>query len=340
MGLYLSKNLNVPLPSTVTEAIGIFQSDIIIRTAIIAAIADMRENPWLLDYAFSSLAKDKLTLSKYGEKEIAEAKKWFDRVDIVVMLGVRVADGAPPPVCVTIHLQESSEVEQTLGDVHHDPYEDMQSTVRPLTETFTPVKYDAITGQMTVPDSISNKLIFSTLMQVVTSAGVMYPIVDVIADNIIALPKGTVANFSNCFVQPAIAPYTTSLESTNFRETFGIGCHCVAEPVHLTYLHSIIVFALLRYRQALLEARGFERSSITSSDFKAEDVVDMPEMYFSRYISLNGYSKAVWPKFVSEKILSLASRVVIDGVDKVPLELGQTTDDLAWIGEQDSLGGF
>lgn len=84
------------------EAQGIFQSDIIIRTAIVAALADLRKNPHLLDYVFASLPCDDVTRKDYGEKSVAAARKWFLNNKIEVAM-VPVMDKAKAPM-ITIKL--------------------------------------------------------------------------------------------------------------------------------------------------------------------------------------------------------------------------------------------
>jgi len=79
-----------PLDPSTTSTLGIHQSDVIIRTAIIAALADLRANPWKLDYVFSSLPKDTLTAKSYGEKDIAQAKRWFLSTEIPVTMVPRI----------------------------------------------------------------------------------------------------------------------------------------------------------------------------------------------------------------------------------------------------------
>lgn len=64
----LKKALILPLPKSMTEAQGIVQSDILIRSALIAAISDLRANPYLLQYCFASLVNDNLTWQEYRRK--------------------------------------------------------------------------------------------------------------------------------------------------------------------------------------------------------------------------------------------------------------------------------
>ena len=119
----LIKSLDLPLPpSMTTEALGVHQSDVIIRTAIVAAIADLRANPWLLDYVFASLPRDDRTMKDYGEKEVQRAKEWFMKTNVPVFMVPRMDEAKVP--CITIKLLDSSEAEVTLGDVHYQEKED------------------------------------------------------------------------------------------------------------------------------------------------------------------------------------------------------------------------
>lgn len=344
----LNKTLELPLPSGMKEPLGIFQSDVIIRTAIIAAFADLRANPWLLDYVFASLPRDSLTMRDYGEQEVARAKEWFLTTDIKVMLGVRPPDGAPPPVCVTINLAESSEAENTVGDTHYVPVEETEVSHSNLTQRFDPISYSAGTGILVLPPGISQYLTISKEMAVYDRAGRPHQIQEVLNPSTVRVAAGTVADFHGCFIKSTKPSYVASLESASFKEVFIVGCHVVNEPVHLTYLHSLVVFCLLRYRQSLLEARGFERSLVSSADLKLDEYM-MPEMYFTRYVTMTGYVRQYWPKAIVPKVLGVdthlaASSATNTNESQAPAVLGdEKIKDIKnvkadWLGDQDGIG--
>lgn len=99
-----------------TKTFGIAQTDVILRTALIAGLNDIRRNPWLLDYCFAQLPADELTNRDphYGERGKEEAKKWFLNTDIPVIM----ADLPDEPIIpsITISLVSSEPAEDTLGD--------------------------------------------------------------------------------------------------------------------------------------------------------------------------------------------------------------------------------
>lgn len=329
----LVKSLELPLPpSMTTEAIGIHQSDVIIRTALVAAIADLRANPWLLDYVFASLPRDDMTMKDYGEKEVQRAKEWFMKTNIPVYMAPRLDEAKIP--CISIKLMESSEDIVTLGDIHYQEKEDNDSQWPALTASFTPERYNSATGIMVVSQQVQDALVIAPGMVVVDNIGKAHEILEVNADGSFTIPQGTVADFRNSVIKGAKPSYVTRLESVGYREVYQIGVHVSGEPVYLTWLHSIIVFILLRYKQTLLEARGLERTVFSSSDFDKNDMFEA-EMVFSRYISMTGYVRQYWPKGSEPKLTSFNPfplRVI--GGDKLP---EGDPDDSLWVGDQDTL---
>lgn len=329
------------MPSSMTEALGIHQGDVIMRTAIVAGIADLRANPWLLDYVFKSLARDSLTLKDYGEKEIQRAKDWFLKTDIPVSMVPRLDDGAKLPR-ITISLADSTEAETTLGDIHYQPTEDNEMSWPAMAGPFTPERYNAATG-IVVPKTNAISIRLFPGMVLVDNVGKEHPIEEVFDDGSFSIAQGTIADLSNSVIKGAKPSYVASLESVNYKETYQIGVHASGDPVYLTWLHSIIVFVLLRYKKALLEARGFERSVFSSSDFVRNEGFE-PEMVFSRFINISGYVRQYWPSAVNPKITGVEfGKTDVDTAGGVRVIDGQNLpgdtdpDKSMWIGEDDIL---
>jgi hypothetical protein len=327
----LVKALELPLPpSMTTEVTGIHQSDVIIRSAIIAAMADVRANPWLLDYVFASLPKDPLTMKEYGEREIDAAKKWFMSTNIPVFMSTRVDEVKLP--AISISLLESTEAETTLSDTHYQVQEDNDSAWPALAGPFSPTEYSAATGIMKVPDL---GIILAPGMVVVDSIGRAHDILEVPDADTIQIKAGTVADFSGAYLKGARPSFIAQLESVVMKETYSIGCHVDSEQTHLTWLHSILTFILLRYKETLLEARGFERTQINSSDFRRNESFES-EFVFSRHLNITGYVRQVWPKAIKPKITATAiTPLMISDSGKLPADTDP--NDASWIGDEDAL---
>ncbi len=319
--------------SVPSEAIGIHQSDVIIRSALIAAFDDLRANPWLLDYAFASLPKDLMTKDEYGQREIDAAKKWFMSTRIPVFMSTRIDDAVFP--CITITLVDSNEAETTLADIHYVPEEDDDRIWPALTPTFS-ASYGPTTGILVVPTEIGDGIVLAAGMQVIDKAGTAHEIQDIIDPYTVQLVPGP-ADFSSTIIKGKPPAQIANLESVKMKETYAIGAHVQGEQTHLTYLHTLLVFCLYRYKARYLEARGFERSVVSSSDFRRNDAFEN-ELTFSRHLNLMGFVTQVWPGEVNQKVTSFEVHPIrVIGSGHLP---GDTDpNDSAWIGDLDMLTG-
>jgi hypothetical protein len=95
---------------------------------------------------------------------------------------------------------------------------------------------------------------------------------------------------------------------------------------------------LLRYREELLEARGFERSAIGSDEFIPDaQYLEGKENVFSRYIRVSGNVRQSWPKYIAPKMLTMSFTLAVDGAGTTPRTMGKPQTNL-WIGDEDSIG--
>jgi hypothetical protein len=337
----LSKALELPLPISLTEARGIFQPDIILRSAITVALADIRANPWLLDHVFGSLPQDQLTWKEYGQQSVSTAKEWFLKTNIPVVVTPVLNESKWPAISIT--LLDSSEVasESTLGDIHYEPTEGNFSKWPALTDNFTPQHYNPGTGIVTLSNHLTGDIRIAKGMFIVDFVGRTHEIVEVIDEKTFKINPGVVADFRNSTLKGHKPSFITHMESASYRETYRIGIHVAAEPTYLIWIHSLLVFCLLRYKEALLEARGFERSTLQSSDLNREEGFDS-ELIFSRYVTITGYVRQYWPKAIATVIdgvgvnLDRNPGISVLGVDTVK-NAGVDPNTQLWVGEQDAL---
>lgn len=108
-----------------TEVTGIFQGDLVIRSAVIVALQELRDNPTLIQDALASLPQDDLTSQRYGDKTVQQCVDWFTNTKIPVKLGLNLSMLSSP--CIAIELNNQDEAESTIGDVNYeasepDPY--------------------------------------------------------------------------------------------------------------------------------------------------------------------------------------------------------------------------
>jgi hypothetical protein len=281
-----------------SEARGIHQSDLIIRSAIIAALDDLRANPWLLDYAFASLPQDNLTSQEYGQREIDNAKNWFLSTKIPVFMSNPLTEPSLPAISIT--LMESNESDLTISDTHYVVEQDESRVWPALTATFTP-SYESTTGKITVPTAIGDALVIARGQQLIDRTGKAHEIQGVIDGYTFTIETGANADFTNAVIKGKPPASVVTFESMKMKETYSIGCHVQGEQTYLTYLHTLLVFCLHRYKADLLEARGFERTQISSSDFRLNDAFGS-EIVWSRHLNISGHVTQVWPGQVVPKV--------------------------------------
>lgn len=331
-----------------TRTKGIFQSDVLIRTAVLAALEDMRDNPWLLDFAFSWLANDDLTKGDkhYGVDGIEEAKTWFKNTKIAVVMSFRT--DRPQLPCIAIELVDSSENgANSLGDVSSEgatesiEASDIVIRPRPILGPFTPKSYDSSTGTVTLPSGTTTSGVFAgnVLYDSKTNRG--FIVKDVVDDSRFRIDAGVRANFTHAYVAASSQMHVAHLESVEFQETYRLRCYVNTAPVHLLYLYSILTFALLRYKQDLLEARGFERTTIRSQNIFEPQGADAAELLFARDTVISGYVRQYWPKSILPQIHGIAVgplKVIGGGVS--PTGIQSAVEEQGWMMDEDQLAGL
>jgi hypothetical protein len=297
--------------SVLHEPKGIWLPDVFLRYALLLGLKDLRENPWQLEVTFASFLDDPYTENMYGAKEVSKAINWFLKTEIPVLLDIQLASSPNMP-CVTIGIQDSTEAESTLGDVHYQTNESAAAEWEPVTIKFN-AEYDPVTG-LVKPNKdvvVNEKMLF------VDGNGQSHPVLSVKVDandnEVFYIEKGLNTNFSNCVLKWATSKLSVQLESLNFRETYTIGSHVKGEPKDLLYLDAIVLYCLLRYKKTLLEGRGFERTTVSRTKILANQFAPVgTENIFSRFINLTGFCKNYWATQVSEKITKATFATPLD----------------------------
>jgi hypothetical protein len=294
-------------------------SDIVVRTAIIEGLAEIREKPYLLDFIFSALLDDELTLHEYGEKEAKEARDWFLNTDITVSMATR-ADMVKAPM-IAISLEDFSEGSSTLGDTHYDPRESInveEIVIQPdkAVGPFTPKEYDSETGIVTLPSSFTTDRIYAGMLLVDPKTKKTYAIQEVLDEESFTIETGVRASFTKAYVAPATSFYMASLESVEEREAYRIDLYVSGNATQLRYLYAIVKFALHRNKEKLLEARGFERSVLSGGGERIfGGSMEKPEVFFTRNFMLTGYVRQYWPKDLKPLVQGVSLEITAEPDD-------------------------
>lgn len=280
---------------------GIFQGDIIIKTAIDLGIEDMKKNPWLLDHMLSDLVKISYFRDKYGEKQIEACKEWFRNTQIDVYMRAREDKDRLP--CVTIQMGPSNEKidMKTMADQSTEKAVLLPNKIgKPIpyiAKPFTPLGYDDDTGIVSVPNSIDLSVVNAGMILVNPATGQGFLIQGVI-DGGIQLEPNLPFEASQLGVVPQYQYYVARVEHSFFDETYMIGCHAHGDTQNVLFLWSIVKYSILRYRESLLEANGFAESSISSAGPDFDEAFTTPggEKAWARFMTLNGQTENSWIK--------------------------------------------
>lgn len=295
---------------------GILAVDLLLKSMLEFALADLRANPWLLDDVFSGLATDPLMRAEYGWKEVEAAKKWFLGVEIPVLLQHRVGDKPPIP-CIGIAYNPGREREDRASLADDGSIEEVESgKILKIYSNFTPESYNPNTGEMVFPDGITTDVL-SAGQFVVTQDGKAFKISKVKSGAKFIIAKDLQEDFTSCYIAPGSSLYNVHREQTFHQETYTVGAHAQSNPAHTMWLWQIIFYSLMRYKEVALEARGFELSTVDYSALERNQ--DFPvENVFSRYLNVTGVVEASWIKFRARRFDNAVIKVVICDGDGVP----------------------
>jgi hypothetical protein len=311
---------------------GVFPDDLLIKSTLEHGLKELRENQWELSLVFAALTKDPVTFALYGEKERQRAIEWFNNTQISVLWDLRLAADKIPSVSYSI--QSCEQTEETLADAHYDMSEDRTAEWEAVTAQLQP-NYIPATGLVTIDESALQGPITEGMM-LVTKTGTQYAILEVASINQFFIAKNLITDLNGSYVKTGSPSLVSGIESDRFKETLKIGCHVSGDPITLTYLHSIVFYILLKYRKTLLEARGFERSTISAGPYMRDDRFQIgADQCFTRYINLVGTVTMTWAATQVKKIQTVTGS--LDAVsagtnpDRFIAEPGN--DDPAWLSE-------
>jgi len=287
----------------------IFQSDLSIKTAIQLGLEDIRKDDWLIEDILGDIRTNPYLIDKY-ENQIAACKEWFKNNQIDVYMAQRRDKDRFP--CITITLGTSSEKPEmkTLADQSTEKVKLLPNKInKPIpyvVKPFVGFAYNPTTGEVTIPANAKNVDGIATGMILVDPITAQGYVINDVTPNGVIIESGLTITATKLGVLPQNQFYEARVEHTFFQESYNIGCHVHGDPQALLWLHSIVLYSILRYRESLLEAQGFSESVLSSSDLSANSSGSgaAGEEIWSRYITLSGMVENSWiksPRRIIEK---------------------------------------
>jgi len=318
---------------------GINQADTKIRTMIKLALEEIRKAPWILEDIFSDFLDDQY-LAEYGAKEIARAKEWFLNNKIEILHKYRLDSQSYP--CITIAMGESNEddAQATLADLSTEVVEltpeEINKPIPYIVKPFIPASYT--NGILTAPFLLND--VSPGMLIVDPDTGNAWEITELIGADGIRIKDSPAIAADKLGIIPQYRVYRARRERASFRESYQIGCHVHGDPTQVLWLWSIVLYAILRYRETLLEARGFKISSVKSTDMVRDDAFDPGgENVYKRFIMISGLVENSWLKS-PKRIIEIAKIADPDGITagikvmsntEVPLDVVDPEQDDNWV---------
>lgn len=313
---------------------GFVPSDLLIQSAIKYAIADIRANPHLLDYCFNWMANDDLTNKIYGDKEKQTAKDWVLSHEIFVSMNYRTDDPKFP--MISIGLNSSVEDTSILSDVNSTSQEDIVTKEvleinKYILGPFNPESYNSITGELVFPEDFDTNKIVPGMTLYSYKSNVGIPILEVVDTRTIIIQPQVTIDLSIIYVAPRNKITTVTLESCIFKEAYSIRCLVQGDPLQLLYLHTLLVFILMRYKEELFEKRGFDRSTVSSGPITVD--TSEPQYIYARDVNIVGFVRQYWPKAFSIQAqgFEVNGLKVIAGIQTPDNKLNEARDQRWWM---------
>lgn len=280
---------------------GIFQLDLIIKTAIDLGMEDMRKNPWLIDDMLSDCITNQYLKDKYGQKQIDACKEWLlnNQIDIYMrprndkdrLPCITIAPGRSPEKEEMKHMaDQSTETVMLLPQV-------IGKSINYIVKPFTPEGYDINTGIVSVPSNININTVRAGMILIDPDKAEGFIIRDVVGNGI-EIDPNIQLDATRLAVLPSKPYYEARREHTFFQQECTITCVTHGDPQTTVWLHSIVLYSILRYRESLLEAQGFTQSSLYSSSLDDHPYYSGPngEQAYQQSINLSGQVENSWIK--------------------------------------------
>lgn len=280
---------------------GIHQSDLKIRSAIVLGLEDIKNNPWLINYILEDVTKDPFLKEQYSS-QIKACKEWLKNNEIEVYMRHRLDKDRLPCITITLGNSPERDEEKTMADATTCTQILMPNEIgKPIPfvmKPFTPTSYDPVTGKMSIDPLTQGFDHVSVGMLLIDPENGEGTKILAIGPDFIEVEPNVYFQGSEFAIVPQYPYYVARMESTRFQETYNIGLHVHGDTQVLLWLHSIVMYSLLRYRETMLEGRGFNQSSLSVSDIVENPNYSGPggEMAFSRFITLTGLVEHSWLK--------------------------------------------
>lgn len=289
----------------------IFQTDALLKVLIEENLEQIKMNPWLIDQILWDFTHSPFLKTPFGEKQVKACKEWYETNGINVLLQFVKDKLKFPAVVITLGTSTESQEHRTMGDVSQHTVglipQEVQQKIPYVVQPFIPYGYDPATGEVGVPEGVDIAPVSAGMILINPVTGNGTPVLSINGQNIMIKP-GVILDASSLGIVPQYRYFQTRMGRSFFQETWNITC-ATNDPQTLLWLHSIVIFGLLRYREfmehnGVLEITNFSSTDIFNADFSNAE----GEEIYCRQISITNKVEQTWPRDLHKKIESIILR--------------------------------
>lgn len=259
-------------------------------------LADVMKNDWLLQDILGDTLGNPYLRERYGS-QIESCKQWLANNRINILLSERDDKMEFPSIVIALGTSEEKADMKHMGDLSVESVNLIPNTInKPIPYVITPLagSYNTTTGAFTFSSAVGLQVVSPGMILVDPANGLGYPIQSITVQNQVNLLPGLSLKAPLYGIIPQYQYYETKIGHTFMQEPYKITCNAMDQQT-LLWLHSIAVYSLLRYRQALLEKDGYAESLISSSPMYANpDYSDGGQVIWSREINITGQVENRW----------------------------------------------
>jgi hypothetical protein len=274
----------------------IYFADLRIKAAITLGLEDITKNPWLIEDILGDTVANEYMRRFYGS-QIDSCKQWLANNRINILLSERDDKVEFPAVVIELGNSNEKESMKHLADLSTESVTLYPNNInKPISYIVRPTagSYDPTSGTFTFASAVDLTTVVPGQVLVDPSTGNGYVIQSVKSATEIGLLLNLTLTAPTYAIIPQFQTYEAKVGHTFMQETYKISCHAMDQQT-LLWLHPIIVYSLLRYRQVLLEKDGLAESMISSGGmYPNPDYSDAGQIIWTRDINLTGQVETRW----------------------------------------------
>ena len=249
----------------------IFQADAVLQTIIRLLIDDLRNNIWLIDHILKDFTSNPYLKKSYGQKQVDACKEWFLNNQIDVYSGFQSGKIKPPCVSIGLGPQKEKIDMKFMGDKDTEEIillpKEIGKPIAYMVKPFVPTGYNEATGELGLPESVEMDQIAPGMLLLNPDTGIGYTIESVMPNSLFVSP-GLAIDASKLGILPRYPFYKARIEHIYMDVTYNIICTAHGDAQNIVWLHDIILYGLLRYKESLLEALGLSETVMSSSELQ------------------------------------------------------------------------